>query len=48
MKLIDVTLPFDANQPTRPGNTPFTEMFCLPLRILGADGTPTRVVLRQS
>src|SRR4029077_16240294 len=24
------------------------EMFCLPLRIVGADGAPARVVLRQS
>jgi arylformamidase len=24
------------------------EMFCLPLRLVGADGAPARVVLRQS
>jgi arylformamidase len=24
------------------------EMYCLPLRIVGADGAPARVVLRQS
>ena len=24
------------------------EMFCLPLRVVGADGAPARVVLRRS
>jgi len=50
MKLIDVTVPLDPTLPTYPNNTPFSlePMFCLPLRIVGADGAPARVVLRRS
>ena len=58
MKLIDITVPFDSALPADPTNTPFSleaikriargEMYCLPLRIVGADGAPARVVLRKS
>jgi kynurenine formamidase len=59
MKLIDVSVPLDVNLPTYPGNTPFSletikriargdETFCCPLRVVGSDGAPARVVLRRS
>jgi len=60
MKLIDVTVPLDSALPTYPDmiviealnradvDPGVYEMYCLPLRIVGADGAPARVVLRKS
>lgn len=46
MNLIDVSVPLDANLPTYPRNTPFgIEAVLL---VVGSDGAPARVVLRQS
>ena len=50
MKLIDISVPLDASLPTYPGNVTFSldDMVCLPLRVVGGDCAPARVVLRGS
>jgi kynurenine formamidase len=60
MKLIEVTVPLDSALPPYPDmiviealnladvDPGVYEMYCLPLRIVGADGAPARVVLRKS
>jgi kynurenine formamidase len=59
MKLIDISVPLDVNLPAYPGNTPFSlepikpiargdETLCFPLRVVGSDSVPARVVLRSS